>query len=31
VILLFKSDGLFDEIEQIVQVLEGIQLLQYLV
>lgn len=30
-ILLFKSDGLFDEIEQIVQVLEGIQLLQYLV
>ena len=29
-ILLFKSDGLFHEIEQIVQVLEGIQLFQYL-
>ena len=29
--LLSKSDGLFHEIEQIVQVLEGIQLLQYLV
>lgn len=29
--LLSKSDGLFHEIEQIVQVREGIQLLQYLV
>lgn len=29
-ILLFKSDGLFHEIEQIVQVREEIQLLQYL-
>jgi len=28
--LLSKSDGLFDEIEQIVQVLEGMKLLQYL-
>ena len=27
---LSKSDGLFHEIEQIVQVLEGIKLLQYL-
>ena len=27
--LLSKSDGLFDEIEKIVQVLEGIWLLHY--
>ena len=28
--LLSKSDGLFDEIQKIVQVLEGMKLLQYL-